>query len=405
MKRYPALGMVAIMTLALCACDGQSKSGSSVGMNMPATRVTVVKMEQGPVELFTEMAGRTVSYRKAEVRPQVRGLIREQCFQEGSDVKQGDVLYRIERDSYEAAYDSAKASLSKAEATMAAAKLKDQRTAQLFKTNSVSQQDYDDTRATFLQAQAEVSLCQAALRTAQINMERTEISAPISGRIGKSSVSVGTLVTADQATALATIHQMDPMNVDLTQAADEVRTMRRQAGLSEMPEQAEQEAELETAVKLILNDGTRYAKPGKLRFADVGVDETTGTVTIRAEFPNSGHELLSGMFVRAEVSMGNRPDALLVPQRAIMRDSRGNPFVYVAVTEGQTTNAVRRAVVLGQAVGSNWLVLDGLKAGENIVLGGAHNVRPDGPVTVTETLSLKAASESADTTAAAEGGK
>lgn len=393
-----------LLALTLTACNSQEAAPAGMGGQMPATKVTVVEMKPGPVTLTSEMAGRTVSYLRAEVRPEVGGIIRERRFQEGSDVQAGDVLYLIEPDSYQAAYDSAKAALAKADASLSVSKLKDDRTSQLFKTNSVSRQDYDDARSAYLQAQAEVAACKAALRTAEINLDRTKVRAPISGRIGKSSVSVGALVTADQAAALATIHQTSPMNVDLTQAVDELRAMRAQVGAKDSAAPVEPE-EVEAKVQLVLSDGTPYEETGTLRFADVGVDEGTGTVTVRAEFPNAQHELLPGMFVRAVVEMGAKNDALLVPQRAVLRDSRGMPFVFVAVPgAGDGLKAERRGVALGAPFGDAWLALDGLKPGDKVILGGAHNVRNDGPVTVVDDPDLAERGEAAPGQATADAG-
>lgn len=394
---------VGLLALALTACNGQD-GGQPAPQQMPATKVTVVEMTPTAVTLTSEMAGRTVSFLRAEVRPEVGGIIRERRFQEGSDVQAGDVLYLIEPDTYQATYDSAKASLAKAEANLNAAKLKDQRSSQLFKTNSVSRQDYDDAHAAFLQAQAEVAACQASLRSAEINLERTQIRAPISGRIGKSSVSVGALVTVNQAAALSTIHQTMPMNVDLTQAVDELRGLRTQMGMRDDDDRSQPE-QIETQVNLRLSDGSAYPETGTLRFADVGVDEGTGTVTIRAEFPNASRELLPGMFVRAVVNMGTMPDALLVPQQAVLRDQRGSPFVFVAVPgEGGSLRAERRSVTLGAVYNDAWLVLDGLKAGDKLIVGGAHSVRNGGPVTVvTEAeLAAEAAARTGRTTLTAE---
>lgn len=370
------------LALVLCSCDRQEAAPAGTAMQMPAPRVTIADMRPTTVTLTGEMAGRTVSYRQAEVRPEVGGLIRERCFQEGSDVQEGDVLYLIEPDTYQAVHDNAKAALAKAEANLNAARLKDQRTTQLFKTNSVSRQDYDDAHAAYLQAQAEVASCQASLRSAEINLDRTQIRAPISGRIGKSSVSVGALVTVNQISALATIHQTMPMNVDLTQSVDEMRGLRKLLGMGDDDGHIRPES-IETKVNLILSDGSAYPEAGALRFADVGVDEGTGTVTIRAEFPNASRELLPGMFVRAVVDIGTKRDALLVPQRAVLRDQRGTPFVFVAVPdESDSFKAERRSVTLGAAYGDAWLTLDGLRAGDKLIVGGAHSVRNGGPVTV-----------------------
>lgn len=408
MTRHIVFSLVAgSLALALCACDRQDDAPAGAAMRMPAPRVTVADLVPTPVTITSEMAGRTVSYRQAEVRPEVGGIIRERRFQEGSDVQAGDVLYLIEPNSYQATYDSAKAALAKAEANLNAARLKDQRTSQLFKTNSVSRQDYDDAHAAYLQAQAEVSACQASLRSAEINLDRTQIRAPISGRIGKSSVSVGALVTVNQISALATIHQTSPMNVDLTQAVDELRAMRRQLGMRDDVDHMTPE-QMETSVRLILSGGVPYEESGSMRFADVGVDEGTGTVTVRAEFANARHELLPGMFVRAVVDMGTKKDALLVPKQAVLRDSRGASFVFVAVPgEGDGLKAERRSVALGAAQGDAWLTLGGLNAGDKVIVGGAHSVRNGGAVTIVTEAQLEAEARArtgkAAVTAAAEG--
>ena len=372
--------VVGVMALSLCACQGQSSEQNATPAQIPVAEVTLLEMQGQDVMLTSEMAGRTVSYRWAEVRPEVSGIIRELCFQEGSDVKEGDVLYLIDPDTYQATYDSAKAALSKAEASLNVARLKDQRTTQLYQTKSVSQQDYDDARASYLQAQAEVASAKAALRMAEIDLERTQVRAPISGRIGKSSVTVGALVTANQSAALASIHQTSPMNVDLSQSVDELRSLRQQARTTQEDKELHPD-NIQAEVRLKLSDGTRYSETGTLRFADVGVDEGTGTVTLRAEFPNAGHELLPGMFVRAIVNMGTKHDALLLPQQVVLRDNRGTPFVFVAESDGNGgLKAVRRGVTLGSAHGDSWLVLDGLQAGDKVIAGGVHSVSQNAPV-------------------------
>ena len=362
--------------------------------------VGVVEIKPTRVTLTTELAGRTISFLQAEVRPQVRGIIRAREFAEGGTVTQGQVLYQIEPESYEAANDNAKASLTKAEANLEVTRLRARRVAELRKNNAVSQQDHDDAQAAYAQAQAEVAACTAALEAATINLNRTSITAPISGRISKSSVTVGALVTADQPAPLATIHQLDPMYVDVTQTPEDLVRMHRKmlASGNTFTEAAEQHP-----LWLILKDGARYEFPGKLRFTDVSVSEATGTVTLRAEFPNPQQLLLPGLYVRVELTEGDDDHALLVPQRSILRDNRGNPLVLVVKTDG---TAERRPIKTGKASGANWIVLDGLLAEEKVIVEGIQKVRPGSPVRAVpyEAKDVPASAASSENSATAKPG-
>jgi membrane fusion protein (multidrug efflux system) len=283
-------------------------------------------------------------------------------------------LYQIEPESYRALSDNAKAALAKAEANLEVTRLKARRVAELRKNNAISQQDDDDAQALYAQAQAEVAACTAALAEASINLNRTSITAPISGRISKSSVTVGALVTADQPTPLCTIHQLDPIYVDMTQTAEDLVQLQRKllshgGGVAEAAERY--------PLRITLKDGTRYEFPGTLRFTDVGVNEATGTVTLRAEFPNPQHMLPPGLYVQAELTEGVDERALLVPQRSILRDNRGNPLVLVVKADG---TAERRPIKTGKAYGESWILLEGLAAGDKVIVDGIQKVRPGAPV-------------------------
>ena len=363
------LGLFGLSMLLFAGCENKGAPGYQAAV----PEVGVVTMKPSRVVLTTELVGRTVSYLQAEVRPQVRGLIRRRDFVEGGDVIAGQTLYQIESDSYKAAHDNAKAALAKAEANLEVTRLRARRVAELRKTNAISQQDNDDAQAAYLQAQAEVSAAEAALDSAAINLNRTHIAAPISGRISKSSVTVGALVTADQPAPLATIHQMDPMYVDMTQSAEELMFLQRVLSSSHMSRSTDRHL----PVKLLFSDGREYAHMGELQFADVGVNEATGTVTIRAKFPNPNHELLPGLYVRAVLIEGEVDDAILVPQRSTLRDNRGNPLVMLVTPEG---TAERRPIRVGKNYDEDWVVLDGLKAGDTVIIEGIQRVRPGSPI-------------------------
>ena len=377
--------LLCLSTLLLCACQ---REGAHRGPGM-APEVGVIELKPARVILTTELVGRTVSFLQAEVRPQVRGLIRTREFTEGGDVVKGQMLYQIEPESYQAIHDNAKAALAKAEASQEVTRLKARRVGELRKTNAVSQQDNDDAQAAYLQAQAEVAACKAALDAAAINLNRTRITAPISGRISKSSVTVGALITADQPAPLATIHQVDPMYVDVTQSAQDLLMLRRNVAV---------DRDVEYPLWLVLSDGTRYPHPGKLRFADVGVNEATGTVTLRAEFPNPQQELLPGLYVRTLLTEGENDQALLVPQRSILRDNRGNPMVLVVKPDG---TAERRPIVTGKGYNESWIVLSGLAAGDKVIVEGIQKVRPGSPVRAVPYVEKAAEAPAAQTKAAA----
>ncbi len=383
-KLAPAL---LALPFLLVGCDQLSglvsKKDSAQAPQARVTRVTTIKMTPHKVDIQRELTGRTVAYRWAEVRPEVGGILKERCFTEGAMVKEGDVLYRIEPDTYKAALDKARADLASAEANLNVTKLRERRTASMLKTKSVSQQDYDDVKATLRQAQASVQSCKAAVDSAEINYRRTEVRAPISGRITLSNFTVGALLTASQASPLATIYQTDPMYVEVSQSSDDLYSLQKQLG-----ERGDLKDVTPSDIKatLTMHDGSYYPAAGHLNFTGVNVDQTTNTVTLRAEFPNAANVLLPGLFVRVNVVMGQDDQAILAPQKAVLRDLKGLPYVYV-VKDGM---AERRNITISHAIGNDWYVTDGLKLGEEIILNGVHNARGGQPVQVVSEDQLKA---------------
>lgn len=389
----------------LVGCDqvsgliGKKNAAGPSAMQNRTIRVTAVELTPHRVNIERELTGRTSAYRWAEVRPEVSGILKERCFTEGSLVKEGDVLYRIEPDTYRAALDKARADLASAEANLAVTRLKEKRTAGMLRTKSVSQQDYDDVKAALRQAQASVQAAKAAVDSAEINLKRTEVKAPISGRIGISNFTAGALLTASQAQPLATIYQTDPMYVELSQSSDDLYSLRKQLG-----DRGNVKSVNPSNIKatLTMHDGTYYPAAGHLNFTGVDVNQNTNTITLRAEFPNPEGELLPGLFVRTKLIMGQDPEGILVPMKSVLRDLKGNPYVYLIDGEGK---AERRSVTLGQAIGTDWYVTGGLTLGEKVILNGVNNVRAGMPVQVVEqTAEPKASSDHAGQTKAFAGG-
>ena len=366
----PALLALPLLLVGCDQLDGLiTKKESAQTPQERVTRVTCVEMTPHKVDIQRELTGRTSSYRWAEVRPEVGGILKERCFTEGSMVKEGDVLYRIEPDTYKAALDKAKADLASAEANLTVTKLRERRTASMLKTKSVSQQDYDDVKATLRQAQASVQACKAAVDTAEINYRRTEVRAPISGRITLSNYTVGALLTASQASPLATIYQTDPVYVEVSQSTDDLYNLKKQFTKGEGIKSVDPS---HIKALLTMHDGEYYPAAGHLNFTGVNVDQTTNTITLRAEFPNPDETLLPGLFVRVSVVMGQDTQAVLAPQKAVLRDLKGLPYVYVV---NKDNVAERRNITISHAIGNDWYVTAGLELGEKIVLNGVHNVR------------------------------
>jgi membrane fusion protein (multidrug efflux system) len=328
-----------------------------------------VTIQPQRVTLTTELPGRTSSYLIAEVRPQVGGIIQKRLFTEGSDVKAGEVLYQIDPAVYEATYNNAKAALTRAEANLIPIRLKAGRYAELVKSNAVSQQEYDDASALLKQAEADVESGKAAVETARINLAYTKVTAPISGRIGRSSVTNGALVTASQPAALATIQQLSPIYVDVTQSSAEWLRLKQNVASGLLKSSGSADAK----VKLLLEDGSQYPLPGTLKFSEVTVDQSTSSITLRAVFPNPKHMLLPGMFVRAVLEEGVNEHAILVPQRGVTRNQAGNAMVMVVGSEEKVDPRVIKVL---RTVGDSWLVSEGLKAGDRVILEGLQKARP-----------------------------
>ncbi len=334
--------------------------------------VGVVTVAPERVVLTTELPGRTSPFLVAEVRPQVNGLIRERAFEEGTDVKAGALLYQIDPAPYQAAYDQAKASLAMAEANVPAARSRAERLKGLVEIRAAGQQDYDDAAAAALQAEASVAAAKAAVDSARVNLSYTPIRAPIPGRTGRSSVTVGALVTAYQPVPLATVQQLDPIYVDVAQSSAELLRLQKSFKGGALTRDASW-----SRVKLILEDGTPYPREGKLKFREATVDPATGSVTLRMVFPNPDHVLLPGMYVRAVVEEGVLSDALLVPQQGVARTPKGEPYALVAGKDGK---AEQRMLTVGRAIGDTWLVTSGVAAGDQVIVEGAQRVRPGAAV-------------------------
>ncbi|ELP2804948.1 multidrug efflux RND transporter periplasmic adaptor subunit AcrA [Salmonella enterica] len=359
-------------SLALTGCD--DKQDQQGGQQMPEVGVVTLKTE--PLQITTELPGRTVAYRIAEVRPQVSGIILKRNFVEGSDIEAGVSLYQIDPATYQATYDSAKGDLAKAQAAANIAELTVKRYQKLLGTQYISKQEYDQALADAQQATAAVVAAKAAVETARINLAYTKVTSPISGRIGKSSVTEGALVQNGQASALATVQQLDPIYVDVTQSSNDFLRLKQELANGSLKQENGK-----AKVDLVTSDGIKFPQSGTLEFPDVTVDQTTGSITLRAIFPNPDHTLLPGMFVRARLQEGTKPTALLVPQQGVTRTPRGDATVLVV---GADNKVETRQIVASQAIGDKWLVTDGLKAGDRVVVSGLQKVRPGAQVKVQE---------------------
>ena len=356
----------------LTGCD--NNKSEQAAQQPPAVGVVTLKTE--PLKISTELPGRTSAYRVAEVRPQVSGIILKRNFIEGSDVKAGQSLYQIDPATYQAAYDSAKGDLTQAQANARIAQLTVKRYKPLLGTKYISQQDYDTAVATAAQNDAAVQVAKANVETARINLAYTKVTSPISGRIGKSSVTEGALVQNAQTTALATVQQLDPMYVDVTQSSEDFMRLR-----SELESGQLKQNDGKANVTLLMQNGSSYPQTGTLEFSDVTVDETTGSITLRAIVPNPNHALLPGMFVRARLDEGTNPNALLVPQQAVARTPTGQATVMVV---GADNKVEARQVTTSQAIGDKWLVTDGVNAGERVISTGLQRAKPGAQVTPQE---------------------
>ena len=360
----------ALIGLFLNGCEGKSQTPPP-----PIPEVATVQVSTQSVVLTTELPGRTSAYRIAEVRPQVNGIILKRFFTEGSEVQTGQVLYQIDPAHFQASLDNAQAALGKAEGNRPAVRLRAERVSELLADKAVSQQDVDDAAAALKQTEADIQFWKAMVETARINLGYARIVAPITGRIGKSNVTEGALVTAHQPASLATIQQLDPIYVDVPQSTAELlRLQRRQKDGRLNPNGLDQKK-----VKLLLEDGTVYPWEGTLQFRDVTVDPSTGAVSLRVVFPNPQRILLPGMFVRAVVQEGVHAQAILIPQQAVSRDPKGNPVALIVDAAGKVG---QRVLSLDRAMGDKWLVSSGLRPGDRVIVEGVQKVRPGSSVKV-----------------------
>lgn len=379
-SRNPALALTAAFAILLGACGTGQEAGPP-----PTPAVTVVELGSQDVTLTRELPGRTNAWLVAEVRPQVSGLVAERLFTEGERVKAGQPLYQIDDATYRATVNSARAQLARARATLTSARLTAERIAGLAKIDAVSAQDNDNATAALAQAEADVGVARAALDAANVMLGYARITSPIDGRIGRSSVTQGALVTANQPQALATVQQLDPIYVDLTQSSAELLDLRR--SLAEGRLSRGEEA---MPVKILLEDGSEFPHPGTLKFSEVAVDPSTGSYALRIEVPNPEHVLMPGMYVRAVLGAGVRADAVLVPQRGIARDPKGNTTAMVVDAQGVVE---QRQVVVSRTIGDQWLVESGLAAGDRVVVEGLQKIAPGATVEVTETVNAAAADQ------------
>jgi membrane fusion protein, multidrug efflux system len=373
------------LALGLALVAGCAKTPAAAPPAGPV-EVGVVTLSPTPVMLTKELPGRTSAFRVAEVRARVNGIVLKRLFTEGAEVKEGQPLFRIDPAPYQAMLEGAKAQLARAEATVANARLQADRYADLVKDNAVSKQEYDNAIASLKASEADVAAGRAAVQTARINIGYTSVTSPVSGRIGRSAVTEGAYVQSAQATLLATVQQLDQVYVDVTQSSAEAMKLRRDLADGKLQSAGSGGAK----VKLLLEDGREYGVPGVLQFADVTVDPSTGSIALRALFPNPRRELLPGMFVRARLEEGVNPEALLVPQQGVSRDQKGLPTALVVNAQNKVE---RRQLVTDRAVGDAWLVTSGVKPGEQVIVEGLQKVRPGADVKpVPATVASKQAS-------------
>lgn len=353
------------LLLAACGNDGQPDPQAANPQSPPKMAVEIVQLSAQPVDLQTELPARTTATRMAEVRPQVTGIIEKRLFTEGASVKAGEQLYQIEAAPYQAEVNNAQASLQRARADLKVTERREQRYKNLLDDNAVSQQEYDEALAAFEQAQAEIAVRQAALESALINLRYTKVDAPIDGQIGISHVTEGALVSAGQQNPLATIHQLDPIYVDISQASKEMLRLRRQLMSGRV------NADTAPKVRLKLEDGSEYQHVGELQFSEVNVNENTGSIVMRASFPNPDGLLLPGMYARAEVDEGRINDAILVPQKAVMFDREGRATVMLVNDENKVE---QRQISVQRDIGNDWLTSDGLQAGDKVIVEGLQKI-------------------------------
>ncbi|HJV81273.1 efflux RND transporter periplasmic adaptor subunit [Noviherbaspirillum sp.] len=371
-SRFSAVVAIILMVFGLTGCGEKNAAAQAPGPGMPPPEVSVVTVAPERIVMTTELPGRLEATRVAQVRARVPGIVLKRIFQEGSDVKAGEVLFQIDPAPFQATYNSAQASLARAEANQAQANLKVQRYKPLVDTNAISKQEYDDALTAQKQTAADVAAAKAAVETARLNLGYATVKAPISGRIGRALVTEGALVGQGEATPLAMIQQVDPIYVNLTQSASELMQLRRAMESGQLKRVGPDQAK----VTLVMEDGTAYSHSGKLLFSDMSVDEGTGAVTLRAKFPNPDRFLLPGMYARARLEQAVDEKAITVPQQAVIRN-QDEASVMLVGSDGKVST---RTIKTGSAQNDKWIVLQGLKAGDQVIVEGLQKAKPGASV-------------------------
>jgi len=370
--------MFTFLLLSACGNSGQEQAPAAP----PPPEVSVVTLKAQDIAMTRELPGRVSALLVAEVRPQVSGIIKRRMFTEGGVVKAGQPLYQLDDSSYQADHASTRANLERARATLQSTQLTAKRSAELVKIDAISQQDNENAAAALAQARADVAAAEAALQRSGVVLGYATITSPINGRIGRSSVTQGALVTANQAEALATVQQLDPVYVDVSQSSSELLELRKELAAGRVSQSGD------VPVKIVLEDGSLYKRDGKLAFADVTVDPSTGSFGLRVQVPNPDHILLPGMYVRAQISNSERKDAVLVPQRAVARDPKGNASVMLV---DQDNKVQARSLTTNRTIGDAWLVDEGLAPGDRVVVEGLQKIQPGITVTTVEAAPANAA--------------
>ncbi|MTJ80174.1 MAG: efflux RND transporter periplasmic adaptor subunit [Telmatospirillum sp.] len=365
--------LIGLLAIGLMGCDQNKSGGQAPSGQAAAVEVTTVTLAPQRLTVMTELPGRTAPFRVAEVRPQVGGVLLKRLFTEGGEVKAGQQLYQIDPAPYQAAYDSAAATLARAEALQKSAHVKVERYKPLVAANAIGRQDFDDAVAAEQQTAADAAAGRAAVETARINLVYTKVLSPISGRVGRSALTEGALVVTGQQSALATVQQLDPIYVDVTQSSVDMLRLQRELAAGHLKNVGEGQAE----TRLVLEDGSEYPEPGRLLFSEVTVDQGTGSVTLRAVFPNPKRLLLPGMFVHARVEEGVAEQALLVPQQGVTRNPAGDA---TALVVGADNKVEQRVLKVDRTVGDKWLVTDGVRAGDRVIVEGLQKIRPGATV-------------------------
>ncbi|MDO9419358.1 MAG: efflux RND transporter periplasmic adaptor subunit [Herminiimonas sp.] len=368
LPRLTTLGAAIVVLFAVAACGKSDQQASAP----PPTEVSVITVKPGPLGVTNELPGRLESTRIAEIRARVPGVVLKRTFREGSDVKAGATLFLIDPAQFKATYNSANAAVARAEATLMQAELKEKRYKPLVATNAISKQEYDDVTATLKQAEADLASAKASRDTARLSLDYATVTSPISGRIGRALVTEGALVGQNETTPLATVQQIDPIYVNMTQSSTEILQLQRAMASGKLKSSGKGQVK----VTLITEDGQEYAQSGKLLFSDLTVDESSGAVTLRAEFPNPDRQLLPGMYVRARVEQAINENAITVPQQAITRTPDGSAVMVVSAE----SKVVSRSVKTGPASGDSWVINDGLKEGDQVIVEGLQKVQPGATV-------------------------